>query len=106
MVARRIPTGIHPLWEGMNEAAAAELIALKLSFCSFCGAGSERFSSALIKASVSRQFVQNKQTQSLAWCCMGDYCCHLADVRFKLLKDELRSVCSAPALPGRETLDW
>lgn len=51
MVARRIPTGIHPLWEGVNEAAAGELVAL-------------------------------------------------------LLKDELRSVCSAPAQPRRETLDW
>lgn len=100
MVARRIPTGIHPLWEGMNEAAAAELIALKLEVL-LCSAAN-----TLIKASVSRQFVQNKQTQSLARCCLGDYCCHLADVRFKLLKDELRSVCSAPAQPRRKTLDW
>lgn len=91
----------------MNEAAAAELVALKLSFCSFCEAGSYKFSSApLIKVSVSRRFVQNKQTQRLARGCMGDYCCHLADVRFKLLKDELRSLCSAPAQPRRETLDW
>lgn len=81
-----------PLWEGINDAAAGELIALLLESRELevllCSAAN-----TLIKASVSRQFVQNKQTQSLAWCCIGDYCCHLTDVRFKLLKDELRSVC-------------